>query len=97
MKLYTLGNQIIRAKVAKKPSFTEHKGRIWKIIDKEIDGIDTDFMYDTRFGKNFYFSFKDKFYKIKIKLKQGMTTIDTTKIKKLSTKPHFLSVRGIKR
>ena len=85
---------MIRAKVAKKPSFTEHKGRVWESIEKKIDDIDTKFIYDTRFGKNFYFLFKDKFYKIKIRLRQGMTIIDTRMVKQFSTKPHFLSVRN---
>ena len=93
MKLFTMGNEMIRAKVTKAPTFSSHKGRIWESMEKTVDNYDVTFMYDTSWGKNLYFSFKDKYYKVKICLVRGRNTLDLRNIKKFSTRPNFLSMK----
>jgi hypothetical protein len=62
MKLYDLdGNFVTIAKNCKKPKFAGN-GRSWDIKLKIVDGIETDWHYDSTWGRNMYFEFNGKWY-----------------------------------
>lgn len=66
MRLYDLKNTKFIATKTQRPKFKMCFGRTWDRDTKTIDGMTTEFFYDTTWGMNFYFVWDNSWYKARV-------------------------------
>lgn len=85
MKFYLKKTNLhLRARTCKKPTFKNHRGRVWKTGNVIIDGKQTSVHLDTNYSENIYFQFGHKantplWWRLEIftKAEKGGVTVNT--------------------